>query len=114
MGSTWPASSRLDCRMGARRPGMAGGNGADAGSRRVGTSVFPVAVSIAVAGLPVLAPLQLASCALPPYSGVACLPGTGTYLSRTRQELCPGTTADPGSKRTVVKHWEVCSEHGKP
>src|SRR6266568_4808791 len=81
MGSTWPASSRLDCRD--------------------SPSVFPAAVPVAVAGLFVLAPLQLASCALPPYSGVAYLPGTDTYLSRTRQELCPGTTAGPSSKRTV-------------
>src|SRR5713226_2112697 len=107
MGRTWSASSRLDGRMGAWRLSTAGGNGADAGPRRDSASLFPAAVPVAVAGLPVLAPLQLAACALPPYSGVAYLPGTDTYLSRTRQELCRGTTAGPGSKRTIVEHWEV-------
>src|SRR5712692_1708619 len=86
--------------MGAWRLSTAGGNGADVGSCRDSPSLFPVAVP--VAGHPVLAPLQRAACALPPYSGVAYLPGTGTYLSRTRQELCRGTTAGPGSKRAVA------------
>src|SRR5229473_3722563 len=102
MGRTWSASSRLDCRMGAWRLSTTGGNGADAGPRWVGTSLFPAAVPVAVAGVPVLAPLQLAPCALSPYSGVAYLPRTGTYLSRTRQELCPGATDGPGSKRAVA------------